>query len=176
MHRALPAAALAALLLGVSGCAGGDGGDTDATASKAIADSIMKSGDSSAKLLSMKREDADCIGKGLVDKVGTEKLRKYGLLTKDNTSKNAINDVSMSPEDAKATTTVLFGCTDVEAMMNSAISQSGNLSKKIKACVTRTLTEDTLRPVFDQMFQGNPDEASKALTGPISKCAVPGAG
>jgi hypothetical protein len=30
--------------------------------------------------------------------------------------------------------------------------------------------------VFDQMFQGNPDEASKALTGPISKCAVPGAG
>ncbi len=180
MHRALPAAALAALVLSVGGCAGSDGGgggnSDDAKASKAIADSIMKSGDGSTQLLSMKRKDADCIGDGLVDKIGTEKLRTYGLLTKDNASKGAINDVSMSAKDAKATTKVLFGCTDVEAMMNAAVSKSGSLPKKVKACVTRTLTEATLRPVFDQMFQGNQDEASKALTGPITKCAIPGVG
>jgi hypothetical protein len=176
MHRALPAAVLAALVLAVGGCAGSDGADADAKASKAIADSIMKNDDSSAKLLSMKRKDADCIGDGLVDKVGTERLQKYGLLTKDNTAKGAINDVSMSAKDAKATTSVLFGCTDVEGMMNTAINQSGSLSKKVKACVSKALTEDTLRPVFDQMFQGNQDDASKALTGPMAKCAVAGIG
>jgi hypothetical protein len=177
MHRALPAAALAALVLSVGGCAGSvGGGSDDAKASEAIADSIMKSGDGSTKLLSMKRKDADCIGNGLVDEVGTAKLQKYGLLTEDNTSKGAINDVSMSAADAEATTNVLFGCTDVEAMMNAAVSESGSLPKKVKACVARTLTEKTLRPVFDQMFQGKQDEASKALTGPITRCAIPGLG
>lgn len=171
MHRALPAAVLTALVLALSGC----GGNDDATASKAISDSLMKSsGDSSTKLLTMKRKDADCIGDGLVDKVGTENLKKYGLLTKDNKSKTGINDVKMSATDAKATTKVLFGCTDVEAMMESAITKSGSISAKVKTCVTKTLTEDTLRPVFDEMFQGKQDEASKALTGPIAKCAMTG--
>ncbi len=178
MHRALPAAALAALVLSLSGCSGSSSKDADANAnakaSRAIADSIMKSGDSSTKLLSMRRKDADCIGKGLVDEIGTDRLKKYGLLTKDDTAKRAINNVNMSAKDAKATTDVLFRCTDVESMMNTAVSQTGNMSKKAKACVNKALNEKTLRPVFDQMFQGNQDAASKALTGPITKCAMPG--
>ena len=83
MHRALAAVVLAALVLAVGGC-----GNDDATASKAISDSIMKSRPGSADLLTMKRKDADCIGDGLVEKVGTEKLQKYGLLTKDNKAKD----------------------------------------------------------------------------------------
>jgi hypothetical protein len=172
MHRALPAAVLTALVLALSGCGGGD---DDAKASKAISDSLMKNS-SSSKLLTMKRKDADCIGKGLVDKVGTEKLQKYGLLTKDNTSKSGINDVKMSATDAKSTTKVLFGCTDVEAMMESAITKSGSINAKVKACVTKALTEDNLRPMFDEIFQGKQDEATKALTGPITKCAAAGIG
>lgn len=173
MHRALPAAVLTAFVLALSGCGGGD----DATAAKAISDSLMKDNSSSAtQLLTMKRKDADCIGDGLVDKVGTDKLKKYGLLTEDNKSKTGINDVKMSATDAKATTTVLFDCTDVEAMMESAVTKTGSLPAKVKTCVTKALTEDTLRPLFDEIFQGNQDEATKALTGPITKCAVAGVG
>jgi hypothetical protein len=181
MHRALPAAVLTALVLALSGCGGSGGGgggndDGDAKASKAISDSLMKNNSSTTKLLKLTRKDADCIGDGLVDKVGTERLQKYGLLTKDNTSKSGINDVTMSATDARATTKVLFGCTDVEAMMESAIIRSGSIPAKVKTCVTRTLTEDNLRPVFDEMFQGKQDEATKALTGPITKCAAAGVG
>lgn len=172
MHRTLPAMALV-LALSVTGC----GGDDDAAAAQAISDSIVKSSSkSSSQFLSMKRKDADCIGDGLVDKIGTAKLQKYGLLTEDMKPKEDISNVKMSAGDAEAATGVLFGCTDVEAMMESAIGKSRTVSKQAKTCVNKTLTESSLRPMFTLIFQGKQDEAAKALTEPIMNCAMSGGG
>jgi hypothetical protein len=162
MKKTLTAAVLTALAFTLSAC----GGNDDAEASKAISDSIMKSQnsqDSSAsQFLSMKRKDADCIGDGLVDKIGTEKLQKYGLLTKDNKTDKGVGDVKMSASDSESATGVLFDCTDVEGMMQTAITKSG--------------TEKNLRPMFTKIFQGKQEEAQKDLTTPMMKCATGSAG
>ena len=47
--------------------------------------------------MQVKQKDADCIGNGLVDKVGTEQLQKYGLLTKDLKLNKDVTTVKMSP-------------------------------------------------------------------------------
>src|SRR3954451_341753 len=175
--RAAGAALLAALALSVSACGNG-GGSTgmsseDKTAAKNISSSIMQSqkGSGSAQFLTLKKKDADCIGKGLVNKVGTDNLKKYGVLDKNlKPSKSGISDVKMSPADAKSTTSVLFGCADVEKMMQSAINKSGQIPKTMQSCVNKALSEDHLRPMFTQLFQGKTDAAQKALTGPMAKC------
>jgi hypothetical protein len=170
MHRTFPAVLFGVAVLSLGACGGSN---DDAKASKAISDSLMKSSSSStSKLLTMKRSDADCIGQGLVDKIGTDKLEKYALLTNDLKAKDSISDTTMPARDATVATRVLFACTDVEAMMRSAIDRSSSVPKKMKACVDKALTESTLRPVFDEIFQGRQDEATKALTEPLTKCAT----
>jgi hypothetical protein len=170
--RSAGAAVLAVLALSVSAC-GGSGDDSKAA--KNISASIMSSqkGSSSSQFLTLKKKDADCIGKGLVDKVGTDKLKKYGVLDKNlKPSKTGISDVKMSVKDAKSTTSVLFGCADVEKMMQTAINKSGQIPKTMQTCVSKALSENTLRPMFTELFQGKTDAAQKALTGPMTKCAT----
>jgi hypothetical protein len=172
-RRAAGAAVLAALALTISACGGND---DDTKAAKNISASIMQSQKGgSAQFLTLKKKDADCIGKGLVDKVGTDNLQKYGVLDKNlKPSKKGISDVKMSAADAKSTTGVLFGCADVEKMMQGAINKSGQIPKTMQSCVNKALSEDNLRPMFTQLFQGNTDAAQKALTGPMTKCATSG--
>jgi hypothetical protein len=174
--RVTGAAALAALALTVSACGGSN---DDSKAAKNLSASIMQSqkGSSTSQFLDLKKKDADCIGKGLVDKVGTDDLKKYGVLDKNlKPSKTGISDVKMSADDAKSTTGVLFGCADVEKMMQGAINKSGQIPKTMQSCVNKALSEDHLRPMFTQLFQGRTDAAQKALTGPMTKCATGSAG
>ncbi len=171
MKKTLTAGVLAVLALTTTAC----GSNEDEAASKAIADSIMKeqkSSESADQFLDMKQKDADCIGDGLVDKIGTEKLQKYGLLTKDNKAKDNVTDVKMSEGDAKSATDVLFGCTDVEGMMKTAMEESGDVPDEMKDCVTKVLTEENLRTMFTQIFNGKQEEAQKTLVQPMMKCAV----
>ncbi len=186
MKKHLAAAVLVVVTLALSGCGGG-GGDSassgpskdEKTAAAAISDSIVKgqkSGDASSQFLDMDKSDADCIGTGLVDKVGLDSLKKYGLVTKDNKTKDSIGSVTMSASDAKAATGVLFGCTDVPGMMQKALSASGSIPKAMQNCVNKVLTEDTLRGMFTKIFSGKQDEAQQALVAPMTKCATGSAG
>ena len=170
MKKTLAAALLAVMALLLAGC----GGNNDAQAAKAISDSIMKeqkSSGQSSQFFSMDKKDADCIGKGLVDKIGTDQLQKYGVLTKDNKTKKDVTGVKMSAGDAKSATDVLFKCTDVEGMMQKALDQSGTIPAAMKDCVHKVLNEDNLRAMFEKIFAGQQDEAQKALVQPMMKCA-----
>ncbi len=173
MTKTLTAVALTAMALSLSGC--GSSND-DAQAAQSISASIMKSqkksSDSTSQFFTMKKKDADCIGKGLVDKIGTDQLQKYGLLTKNNKSKDQVTGVKMSTADAKKATDTLFGCTDVEGMMQTAMDKSGSIPKAMKACVNKTLNEKNLRGMFTAIFQGNQDAAKQQLVQPMMKCAV----
>jgi hypothetical protein len=75
MKKTLAAGLLAALTFLLAGC--GSGGDD--VAAQSISDSIMKeqkkSGSTTSQFFTMKQKDADCIGKGLVDKIGTDQLQ-----------------------------------------------------------------------------------------------------
>ena len=190
MTKTLTAAVFAVLLL-LTACGGGSDSDSssastsssaatsattddDAKAAKSIADSMVaatKSGSSSSQLLSLNQKDADCIGTGMVDKVGTAQLQKYGMLTKDMEAGTAVAGLKMSKADSEATTEVVFGCTDVEKMMSKAINKTGTIPKQVQGCVKKTLTEDRLRPMFTKIFQGKQAAAQKELTTPLLACA-----
>jgi hypothetical protein len=171
MTKILTAAVLTVLAMSVSAC----GSNDDAKASKAISASIMKSQKSTgstSSFFSMKKKDADCIGDGLVSKIGTDKLKKYGLLTKGLKTKDSVTDVKMSSGDASSATGVLFKCTDVVGMMKTSLTKSGSVPATMKACVDKALTEGNLRPMFTKIFQGQSAAAQKELTTPLMKCAT----
>lgn len=194
MTRTLTAAVVAVLLMLLTACGGGSDSESssdpsasasssavtsatsedDATAAKAIADSFMdaqKSGGSTAQLLRLKRKDADCVGSGMVDEVGTAQLQEYGLLTKDMKVGANISSLKMSKTDAEATSQVLFTCTDVEKMMRDAVAGSGAIPQRVQGCVNRALDEEALRPMFTKIFQGRSAEAQRELTAPLLRCA-----
>jgi hypothetical protein len=180
--KSTPAAlVMIVVALGLTSCGGGDDAAKkeqsaqdarDAKASNALSDSIMSSQESpqAAQFFSMKRKDADCIANGMVDEVGTAKLQKYGMLTKDLKANKNLTNVTMSPKDAQAATGVLFDCTDVPGMMQKAITSSGQIPKEMQACVTKTLNEENLRSMFTKVFSGKQQEAQQELIAPMLKC------
>lgn len=176
MKTTMAAAAATLLALSLSSC----GGNDDAEAAKALSASIMKSqsssGNEASQLLSLKKKEADCIGDGLVDKIGTDQLREYKLLTKDNEAGQDVTTVKMSEGDAKATTNVLFDCTDVPGMMKKAMNSSGQVPAEMQDCVNKVLSDEALRGMFTHVFQGNEEQARKDLIQPMMKCANPNAG
>ena len=176
--RTILAAVLAAVAFSATGCGGNDT-EADAEASKAITDSIVKeqkTGGSPASLLSIGRREADCIGDGLVAKIGREKLRAYGVLTKENTARGQVTDVAMSAADAKVATDVLFGCADVEAMVEKAMAASGAVAPSMKSCIDKAVNQENLRSMFTRIFEGKPSAARQDLLAPITRCAVGSAG
>jgi hypothetical protein len=171
--RATSAAALLVLALGVGGCGNGD----DAKASKAISDSLMSSSaQKGTQFLDLKRKEADCIGDGFVDRIGTDQLKTYGLVTKDLKADKLVTGVKMSAADAKSATGVLFDCTDVTSMMKKTVGKSPGTSKAVQTCLNKALNEATLRTVFTSVFQGDQDGATKALTKPMTSCMSGSAG
>jgi hypothetical protein len=158
----------AVLALGLTSC----GGNDDDAASKALSDSIMKSQDSSnaSQFFAMKRKDADCIGDGMVDKIGTDQLQEYGMITKDNKANKDVTAVKMSGDDAESATDVLFDCTDVPSMMQKAVGDSGQIPAEMQDCVNKALNEENLRSMFTKVFSGKQEEAQQELIQPMMKC------
>jgi len=164
-------AVLAVLALLLTSC-GGSKDDDAAQASKSISASVRKAGSTGAagQLVSFDRTEADCIGDGLVEKIGIDRLQKYGVLDNDLKAGKRITDVAMSATDARAATGVLFDCTDVESKVQRAIGRNADVPTGLRSCIKKTMTEPTLRRVFTQIFRGKSPQ--KVLTAPITKCAL----
>jgi hypothetical protein len=145
----------------------------DAKASDAIAHSFMASPGSGGGdgLLGLDRKDARCIGLGVVDKLGIRKLEKYGVLSKHLNGKGSVDQVQLSPADARTTTAVLFTCADVTGMIWKAVGKGGQVPVRVRPCVRKALGEDNLRPVFVSYFEGRKQVAQKSLVRPIMACA-----
>jgi len=171
MFTSRPTVLLAALLLPLTACGGSN---DDAEAAKAISDSIMASQEEqsggNAQMFAMPREDADCIGEGFVDEIGTEKLQEYGFLTEDLKAAEDFTNVEMSKEDAESAADTLLGCTDVQQMMSEAM---GEVDAETRECFEDVLTEDALRSLFTKMFSGQQEEAGQELIQPMMECAAP---
>ena len=171
MTKTRVTAAVSGLLLVLTACGGIGGNGDDEKASKAISDSIMKEqkASGSSDVFQMKQEEADCIGDGFVDEIGTDKLKEYGFLTDDLKTADQLTDVKMSTEDARSAANTLFDCADVQKMMTESM---GDLDPKTKACIEDVMTEDALRDLFTKMFSGKQDEAGQDLIAPMMKCTA----
>jgi hypothetical protein len=93
------------------------------------------------------------------------------MLTEDMKAGTDLSGLKMSKTDAESTTNVVFTCTDVEAMMRSAMGKSGNIPRQLQSCVNKVLTEGNLRPMFAKIFEGKQAAAQKELTAPLLACA-----
>ena len=166
----------AVLMLTLTGCGGGGGGgggasSEDSDAAKEISKSLMEQ-NKGEDMLAVKQEDADCIGEGMVDEIGTDKLKDYGFLKEDGTVAEDLEGLKMSTEDAGAMTDTMFGCTDVMAMMKDSMSaQMGDQDPALQKCIDEVLTEERVRDLLTGLFSGNEAAAGKSLTAPLMACA-----
>ena len=163
---ALFAAGCLALSLSLSACGGS--GD-DAKAAEAISASMMESADDT---FTVDQKQADCVGKGLVDKVGVDQLKEYGLLNDDLTMNESVSDVTMSEGDADKSAEVIVGCVDTVQMMTDQMGADDSLTAEQKECVGKALDEDAMKTLFSKMFQGKDEEATKELMGPLMTCMM----
>jgi hypothetical protein len=175
VRSVLTAAVAVTLSVIVGGCAGSD---DDAEASRAISASIVKqqkSGAGPGGLLSLQPRQARCIGDGLVKDIGVDTLRKSGMITKDNKVKGSVTNAKLSESDAREATDVLFGCADVEAMVEKGLARSGNIASEMQPCVNKVINEQSLRSMFTDFFQGD-ENAPQSLVRPMMRCITGNAG
>jgi hypothetical protein len=103
----------AVLVLTLTSC-----GQDEKAASQAISASIMES---SNETFEVTQEQADCIGDGMVDRIGVEKLTDYGIITEDLKAEGRIENVEMSEGDASSAADVMSECADIKELFTSAI-------------------------------------------------------
>jgi hypothetical protein len=157
--------AMAALLLVVSGCGGGD----DEQAKKAIADSIMKS---SGNTFDVKQSEADCIAAGFVDDIGVDQLQDYGILSKDAETAKSLSQVKMSQDDSDAAASAFVDCVDVQQLLNDQLPLD-TMDDAVASCVKEVVDEDAIHEILAATFRGeDPQNAVPDLTQKLQECVT----
>lgn len=174
--KKLGAALAIALLVPVSACGSSHstGSSSDAKAADSISDAIVaESGKANTgSLTDLDRKDADCVGEKMVDRIGVDQLQKYGLLDANNTVQKDVEQVKMSPDDARAMTDTFFDCADVMGLLHKSMQAAGGDNPQMQACLKRALTEDAVRAMLTSTFSGDTEKAAKALQEPMMKCVT----
>lgn len=164
-NRALLVAGGLALSLTLTACGGGD----DEKAAEAISASMMEESDEE---FPVDQEQADCVGDGLVDKIGVDQLQEYGMLTDDLQVNESVGEVTLEEGDADNAAEVIVDCIDAEAMMAEQLGGDDSLTPEQQECVSEALDNDALKRLFSMMFQGKEDEATNELMGPLMECVM----
>lgn len=163
--RALFLAGGLALTLSLAAC----GNDDEAQAAEAISASMM---DSSDEEFPVEQEQADCVGEGMVDRIGVDKLQEYGLLTDDLELDGEVTDVTMEEADADSAADVLVNCVDAQAMLTEQFAADDTMGEEEQACINEVLDNEALTELFSMMFQGREDESANSLMGPLMECMM----
>jgi hypothetical protein len=168
MKRVLVIAVVAVLFLGAcgddddgGGALNGGGGDLNAEEQE-MADKIsaeLQSGEEDD--LPLTPEQADCVGSGMVEAVGVEKLSTIDF---------AADEVEflLSPEDAEEAADVMVSCVDIQEAFAESFTADGSVSQESAQCIADKLDDDMLKDFFAQVFQGNDDEPSAEFTRAIT--------
>ena len=164
-NRALLVAGGLALSLTLTACGGGD----DEKAAEAISASMMEESDEE---FPVDQEQADCVGDGLVDKIGVDQLQEYGMLTDDLEVDTSVGQVTMEQDDAENAADVIVGCIDAEALLGDAFAADDSLGEQERECINEVLDEEALTNMLALMFQGREDEAVNDLMGPLMSCMM----
>ena len=159
--RALGAAALLALSL--TAC-----GQDEEAASQAIADSIMESNDETFEVT---QDEADCVGDGMVDKIGVDKLTEYGIITEDLKANDGIDNVEMSEGDAGSAADVMSECANIKELFTSAM---GELPEEAQQCVDENLSDEVLHDFLVAIFMNDEQGGQDDLMGALQECITAG--
>lgn len=152
--------AVAVLALSLTAC-----GSDDEAASEAIATSIMDSNDETFKV---SQEQADCIGDGMVEDIGTDQLVDYGLITEDNEAADGIDSVKMSEGDAQAAADVMQDCADIKQIFTDAMGTG--VPEEAASCIDEKLTDDVLNEFLVAVFQDDQEAGTQGLMSALQEC------
>jgi len=155
--------AVAVLALSLTAC-----GNDEEAASKAISASIMKSNDETFEVT---QGEADCVGDGMVDQIGVDKLTEYGIITEDLKASGGIEDVEMSEGDAGSAADVMAECADIKALFTGAMSE---LPEQAQTCVDENLTDEVLHDFLVSIFMNDQEGGQQELMGALRECLSPG--
>jgi hypothetical protein len=150
------------LLLALGAC----GGDDDGQAADAISESLTSQNDD---VLTVTGEQADCVGEGFVEDIGTDKLTDYGILTEDLEASDETLSTKMEQADAEAAATVLVDCTDAHELFLDAISQGQDLPAEAQACIEEALSDEVVTDFFTATFAQDTELAGEAMR-PLQEC------
>lgn len=142
-------------------------GQDEEAASKAISASIMESNDDTFEVT---QEEADCVGDGMVEKIGVDKLTEYGIITEDMKANDGIENVDMSEEDASSAADVMAGCADIKELFTSATS---NLPEEAQQCVEEKLSDEVLHDFLTAVFMNEQEQGNQELMGALQECLAP---
>lgn len=159
--RTIGAVAVLALTLGACG-------SDDAAASEAISKSIMESNDDTFEVT---QDQADCVGEGMVDEIGTDQLVEYGIITEDNEASDGLDAVKMSEDDANSAADVMQECADIKDVFTQAM---GELPEEAQTCIDEKLTDDVLHDFLVSIFMDDQEKGTQDLTGALAECMTAG--
>jgi hypothetical protein len=166
-HAAVPVA----LLLATSGLLTGCGANDDETATKNIKASILKENVAGAKLTD---KQAGCLANDIVDKIGVDQLKKYGLLNDKLKVNSKLTDVKLKKKDADSMAGAFTGCVDAEGLIEKQFSQAASgMSDKQQQCIKDVLTKSKVEEILSLTFQGKSAEIQNDLRGDLVKCIQP---
>lgn len=163
--RALFVAGGLALTLTLAAC----GNDDDAQAAEALSASMMDGADAD---FAVDQDQADCVGEGMVDRIGVDQLQEYGLLTDDLEVDGSVTNVTMEESDADEAADVIVSCIDAQGMIAEQFAADDSIGEEEQECLNEVLTDEALTNLFSMMFQGRESEATNELVGPLMSCMM----
>lgn len=147
------------LMGGLAAC-----GEDESAASRAISDSIMDSRD---RTFEVTREQADCMGDGLVADIGVDKLTDYGVLSEELGSGSGLDQAAMSERDARTAAAVMTGCADIRGLFTDAMA---DLPEESRECVDERLSDQVLDDFLTAVFRGEREQGQQRVIGALEGC------
>ena len=164
-------AATVAVLVATSSLLAGCGSNDDETAAKNIKASILKEDVAGASLTD---KQAGCLADDIVDKIGVDQLKKYGLLNDKLAVDDQITDVKLKTKDADAMAASFTDCVNAEELIEKQFSQAASgMNTKQQQCIKDVLTKDKVEQILSLTFQGKQDQIQSDLRTDLVKCLTP---
>ncbi len=161
----------AAVLVASSSLLVGCGSNDDETAAKNIKASILKEEVAGANLT---EKQAGCLSDSIVEDIGVDNLKKYGLLDDKLKVDDELTDVKLKEKDADSMAKAFTTCVNAEELIEKQFSQAASgMTDKQQECIKDALTEEKVEEVLSLTFQGKSDEISSGLQADLVKCVTP---
>ncbi len=137
------------LAVGLLVAACGGGGEDAAALSDAIADSLMENaGDDTT----FEREQAECFGDEVVDRMGVDRLVAVGLSVEDIENGADPGSVDLSDEDIDAMTGAITACIDFGQLVVDGLAAEIALSDESASCLVDGINEADFLGSFAETF------------------------
>jgi hypothetical protein len=144
----------------VAAC-GGDGDGDAAALSDAIADAMMESVDADTPF---ERDQAECFGNEVVDRMGVDRLVAVGLSVEDIEGGAEPGSVDLSDEDVTNMTDAITECIDFGQLVVDEMTADLTISAESAQCLVDGINEaDFLRTFAESSFLD--DEVPSELEG-----------